>query len=142
MSTAASERARRGWRRARIALGLAAVGALGRSAVAEPVPPRAATLQVEGPARADVLARLAGQRATPVAGGVRIDDAGGEGPPWVGTVARRADGLWLIGDGFAWRLTGPLARARVAGPGYAIWVTGALSGDALAAHRLGVLRRP
>ncbi len=125
---------------------LALAVALGAPATAQadptPAPPAAATLAIDPGEEAAIAERLRGQRLARLPGAIRIDDAGGEGPPWVGTVARRGGALWLVGDGFALRLTGPLARARLAGPGYAIWATGAVTGDALAAHRLGVLRRP
>jgi len=107
-----------------------------------PAPPAAATLAIDPGEAAAIGERLRGQRIAVQPGAIRIDDAGGDGRPWIGMVARRARELWLVGDGFALRLTGPLARARLAGPGYAIWVTGAITGDAIAAHRLGVLRRP
>ncbi|MCE9577783.1 MAG: hypothetical protein K8W52_31910 [Deltaproteobacteria bacterium] len=127
---------------------LALAVALGAPAIAiaeadpTPAPPAAATLAIDPGEDAAIAERLRGQRFARLPGAIRIDDAGGDGPPWIGTVARRDRDLWLVGDGFALRLTGPLARARLAGPGYAIWVTGAITGDAIAAHRLGVLRRP
>jgi len=89
--------------------------------------------------------RLAGQAITVAADGASftIDDIAGEGPPLVGIVERRGDALWLLVDGGgALRLAGPLARPRIAGPGYRIWAIGELRGDTLTLQRLGVLAPP
>ncbi|MEZ4403519.1 MAG: hypothetical protein R3B06_26080 [Kofleriaceae bacterium] len=96
------------------------------------------TAEAAGP----MLARLPGQRAGWRDGALWIDDIAGEGRPWIGVVERRGDALWLRGAGFAWRLVGALARPRLAGPGYLVWATGAVAGDALAVRRLGVLAPP
>jgi hypothetical protein len=101
----------------------------------------AAVLAID-PAEADAIAaRLAGQTFTIAAdrATVTITDCAGDGAPLVGVVERRGDELWL-GDH---RLTGPLARPRIAGPGYTVWVIGAAAADgSIRVKRLGVLRRP
>jgi hypothetical protein len=66
----------------------------------------------------------------------------GEGEPLVGVVERDGDALVLVTEESRFRLTGPLARPRIAGPGYTIWVTGAVTAGAIRARRLGILRRP
>ena len=92
------------------------------------------------------LARLVGQHTTATADGYVIEDIAGEGRPLVGLVERRGDALWLVpadadAGAPAVRLTGPLAHPRLAGPGYKVWVLGALDADgALRPRRLGVLR--
>ena len=98
---------------------------------------------VADPVAADaMLGRLGGHRAAWRDGALVIADVAGEGAPWIGVVERRGAALWLVGDGFAWRLRGPLARPRLAGPGYLVWATGATAGDALTVRRLGVLAPP
>lgn len=90
-----------------------------------------------------IVARLAGQQVRVTPGRVWIADVAGEGSPWVGVVERRGRALWLIGErGEAFELRGPLARPRLAGPGYTVWVLGELDGDRMQVRRLGVLRRP
>ncbi|WP_152629906.1 hypothetical protein [Haliangium ochraceum] len=96
------------------------------------------------------MSRLAGQRVRVDGAGYRILDIAGEGPPLVGVVERRDDGLWLRGeDGARYRLRGPLAKPRIAGPGYKVWVLGRAqpaqtqgAGAELWAQRLGVLAPP
>lgn len=125
-----------------VALGLALAVALAR---AEPraVPAPSGQWPVAEPAAARaMLSRLVGQRAGWQDGVLTIADVAGAGRPWIGVVERRGQALWLIGDGFAWRLTGPLARPRLAGPGYLIWAIGAVAGDRLDVTRLGVLAPP
>ncbi|HTE54409.1 MAG TPA: hypothetical protein VK698_26330 [Kofleriaceae bacterium] len=93
----------------------------------------------------DELARLAGQRVEVAAdGSYRIVDVAGEGAPAVGVIERRGAELWLRSPvGPARRLRGPLAHPRIAGPGYKVWVTGAVARDgSLVVRRLGVLARP
>jgi len=87
---------------------------------------------------ADELSRLDGQRVTVTDGGYRIDDIAGEGAPVVGVVERRGKHLYLA----ELRLTGPLARARIAGPGYKVWAIGTVSGKTLRLRRIGILARP
>ncbi len=96
------------------------------------------------PAIADELSRLRGHRVVVADDGhsYTIEDVAGEGRPHIGIVERRDDQLWLSGAGGDYQLTGPLARPRMAGPGYKVWVLGDVSGDRLAARRLGVLARP
>ena len=87
---------------------------------------------------ADELSRLAGHTVTRTDDGYEIDDIAGEGKPIVGVVERRGRELWVAG----YRLTGPLARPRIAGPGYKVWVLGDIAGTTLRARRLGVLASP
>jgi hypothetical protein len=87
---------------------------------------------------AEEVSRLAGQRVTVVDDGYVIDDIAGEGEPIVGVVERRGRELWL-GD---YRLTGPLARPRIAGPGYKVWALGEITGDTLRIRRIGILAPP
>jgi len=87
---------------------------------------------------ADEAQRLAGQRVESSQDGYTIVDIAGEGAPIVGVVERRGRELWVAG----YRLTGPLARPRIAGPGYKVWVLGEIDGTVLRARRLGVLSPP
>lgn len=126
-----------------LAAAIAALVGAARLTAAEPAPAAAARWPVTEPARARaMLDRLIGHRVRWQDGALAIDDVAGRGRPWLGVVERRADGLWLAGAGFALRLTGPLARPRLAGPGYLIWAIGERRGDALAVERLGVLEPP
>ncbi len=88
-----------------------------------------------------MLGRLQGHRAHVAGDRLVIEDIAGEGAPLVGVIERRGDGLWIAGDGFAYRLEGPLARPRIAGPGYRVWVIGEVVDGKLRARRLGVLQR-
>lgn len=103
------------------------------------------------------LGRLQGQRVRRLARSVAqsaghgpgyvIEDVAGEGAPVVGVVEQRPGGLWLAGDGgVAYRLIGVLARPRIAGPGYKIWVLGTVTvqrgENVLRARRLGILAPP
>ena len=98
------------------------------------------------PSEADAIAaRLAGQRVTIAAdrASLTIDDIAGLGPPVIGVIERRGDDLVLVAADGAHALRGPLARPRIAGPGYTVWVIGAPAADgSIRAARLGVLRRP
>jgi hypothetical protein len=94
------------------------------------------------PAQAAEALRLEGHTVETDAGGYRIVDVAGEGPPRVGVVERRGRELWLVTAGEALRLAGPLAAPRIAGPGYKVWVLGERDGDTLHARRLGVLAPP
>jgi hypothetical protein len=99
------------------------------------------------PAQVDaVVARLAGHRIEISArrDAVTIVDAAGEGPPRVGVIERDGDDLVMVTADGRWRLAGPLARPRIAGPGYTVWVIGDVdaAGAVLRARRLGVLLRP
>lgn len=105
---------------------------------------------VPGPERIRAeLARLDGHRVAvaPDGAGYTIEDVAGEGKPVVGVVERRGDHLWLVSEGgAAYRLTGRLARPRIAGPGYKVWALGTITGPpsapVLHARRLGVLASP
>jgi hypothetical protein len=90
---------------------------------------------------AELLARLQGHTVRVVGDDVVIEDVAGEGKPLVGVVERRGRALWLVGEGFAVELRGPLARPRIAGPGYRVWALGARDGDVLTVRRIGVLGR-
>ncbi|RMH44672.1 MAG: hypothetical protein D6689_01905 [Deltaproteobacteria bacterium] len=84
-------------------------------------------------------ARLVGHAVVDApGGGYVIADVAGEGRPIVGVVERRDGALWVAGHA----LTGPLARPRIAGPGYKVWVLGAVEGRRLRARRIGVLAPP
>ena len=111
-----------------------------------PVPapvPIEASIVIAPPAELPEIAiRLAGHRYRTGDGVVVIDDVAGAGRPWTGVVERRGDALYLVTALGALELTGPLARPRIAGPGYTIWAVGRRGGDRLAVERIGVLRRP
>ena len=117
------------------------------AATVTPAPLTACAIAVapgDGPA---MLARLDGQQARLVADRLVIDDVAGEGRPWVGVIERHGTALWLRTADGPVQLDGPLARPRIAGPGYRAWATGALA-DApgavprLRLRRLGILARP
>jgi len=95
---------------------------------------------------ADEISRLAGHDVTIAANGTSyvIEDIAGEGKPMVGVVERRGRELWLVADdGDAVRLVGVLAKPRIAGPGYKVWVLGDVNrAGELRARRLGVLAGP
>jgi hypothetical protein len=126
--------------RAALVLALSAIPAL---ASAE-APAGDAVLAIEPAELPAIQDRLRGQRTTVAADrrAIAIDDIAGEGRPWIGVVERRGAELWLRTASGALRLTGPLARPRIAGPGYTVWVIGAAAADAIAVRRIGVLRRP
>ena len=77
-------------------------------------------------------------------GSYRIRDVAGEGPPRVGRIERTGMNLDLIDDGGRrYRLVGPLAVPRIAGPGYRVWIIGRVDrAGNLHARRLGVLAPP
>lgn len=111
---------------------------------AEPAraPLEASIVLAPAPELPAIAARLAGQSFRTGDGAIVIDDIAGAGRPWTGVVERRGDALWLVTALGALELTGPLARPRIAGPGYTVWVLGRRDGDHLAATRIGILRRP
>jgi hypothetical protein len=128
---------------------LAAIVALAAAApaVAEPAPvepaPVEAAIVLAPPAELPAIAaRLAGQRFRTGDGVIVVDDVAGLGRPWTGVVERRDDALVLVTALGPYVLAGPLARPRIAGPGYTVWVVGERSGGTLAAARIGVLRKP
>lgn len=120
----------------------------------------AAVVLVAGAARADestvavepdeadaIAARLAGHtiEIAPDRRAIRIVDIAGAGAPRVGVIERTGGDLVLVTAEGRWRLAGPLARPRIAGPGYTVWVIGTLDAGnvaTLTARRLGILRRP
>lgn len=124
-----------------------------RSASAEPAraepAPIEAALIIGAPARLDAIAgRLAGHRVRRGDHVLIVEDVAGAGRPWVGVVASRCGALWLDTAVHSFLLGGPLARPRVAGPGYLVWAVGAIGPGAATAprtlelQRLGVLARP
>ncbi|MBT8492032.1 MAG: hypothetical protein KJO07_03140 [Deltaproteobacteria bacterium] len=91
----------------------------------------------------DELDRLEGHQVERRAdGSYRILDIAGRGAPLVGVVEMRGKALLLRTGDRAYRLRGPLAHPRMAGPGYKIWVIGKVRGPDLIAERLGVLAPP
>ena len=101
------------------------------------------------PAIVRELRRLVGQSVdVRPAGDYVITDVAGEGRPVVGIVERRGRELWLEptdadAGAPALRLSGVLAKPRIAGPGYKVWVIGSIDQDgSLRARRLGVLAHP
>lgn len=91
----------------------------------------------------DLSRRLHGLTFSIVDDTLVIDDVAGEGAPHIGVVARDGGKLVLDAADGRWTLTGPLARPRIAGPGYTVWVLGTPVGDgSMKVRRLGVLRRP
>ncbi len=103
-----------------------------------------------GPGQATIneLERLEGHQVRVYASGdYRIEDVAGEGPAYIGHVERRGKELWLrTGKDQAYLLRGPLARPRIAGPGYKVWVVGQLDDTTTPAilhpRRLGILASP
>lgn len=126
--------------RAALLIGLLAIAAPARA----DAPAGDAVLAVEPAELPAIQDRLRGQRTTVAADrrSIAIDDIAGEGRPWVGVVERRGAELWLRTASGAARLTGALARPRIAGPGYTVWVVGPRAAEVIAVRRLGVLRRP
>jgi hypothetical protein len=105
--------------------------------------PAEAARLIDAPARIAACAdRFPGQaRASTFV--LELLDAGGDDRrPWLGVVERQGDGLWLRTPIGALRLRGTLARPRIAGPGYLVWVVGERRARDLHVARLGVLARP
>ena len=86
-----------------------------------------------------IAARLAGWQIRVGDGVLLVDDVDGDGRPFIGIVERRGKELWLVTAIGALRLDGPLARPRIAGPGYRVWVVGHREGTTLRAWRIGVI---
>jgi len=123
------------------ALVIAATAVVATRAVADA--PQEAAIVIAPPADVPMIAaRLEGHAFRTGDGVIVIDDIAGAGRPYTGVVERRPDGLWLRTQLGSLKLTGPLARPRIAGPGYRIWVVGHRDGSTLAAARIGILRRP
>jgi hypothetical protein len=126
-----------------VALASIGVVAVATPARAEPSAPIEVAIVVAPAAEVPAITRrLAGHTVRTGDGVVVIEDIAGAGRPWTGVVERRGDALVLVTALGALELTGPLARPRIAGPGYTIWVVGRRDGARLAATRIGVLRRP
>ena len=120
----------------------AVIGPDARATPSQAAPPEAAIVVAPPTEIAGMARRLEGQGYRVGDGVLLIDDVAGAGRPWIGVVERRGPSLWLVTAVAALELTGPLARPRIAGPGYTVWVTGRRRGARLEAMRLGVLRRP
>jgi hypothetical protein len=89
------------------------------------------------------LDRLIGQSVQVSESGYDIIDIAGEGTPHVGCVRRVGKALYLESGQKRWRLTGPLALPRIAGPNYKVWVVGdPTPAMTLPARRLGILAPP
>jgi hypothetical protein len=118
--------------------------ASGVAAADSPTPaPVEAAIVVAPPPEIDAMARrLAGHRVRVGDGALVVDDIAGDGRPWIGVVERRGDALWLVTAVAALELRGPLARPRIAGPGYLVWVIGTRDASRIVATRLGVLQPP
>lgn len=87
--------------------------------------------------------RLVGQSVELSESGYRILDIAGEGEPRVGCVRRVGKALYLESGEERFRLTGPLALPRIAGPNYKVWVIGTVTpAMSLRATRLGILATP
>jgi len=105
-------------------------------------PPEAARL-IDAPARIAACADRFPGHARVDASVLELLDAGGsDRRPWLGVVERQGDDLWLRTPIGALRLRGTLARPRIAGPGYLVWVVGERRARDLHVARLGVLARP
>lgn len=91
----------------------------------------------------DELERLVGHKVEHSNEGYRILDIAGEGEPRVGCVRREGKDLYLESGDRRWRLTGPLAVPRIAGPNYKVWVIGKPTAAlTLPVQRLGILAVP
>ena len=129
-------------RRPALAAATAIVAALAARPARAGAPVEAAIIVAPPAELRPITARLAGHSIRIGDGVVVIDDIAGAGRPWVGVVERRGPALWLVTAVGAFELVGPLARPRIAGPGYLVWVIGRREGTRLRATRLGVLERP
>jgi hypothetical protein len=87
--------------------------------------------------------RLVGHKVEVSSDGYHILDIAGEGEPLVGCVRREGKDLYLESGDSRWRLTGPLAVPRIAGPNYKVWVVGNPTvAKTLPVKRLGILATP
>lgn len=87
--------------------------------------------------------RLIGQTVQVSDDGYEVIDIAGEGRPLIGCIRRVGKELYLESGDKRWRLTGPLALARIAGPNYKVWVIGTpTAAMTLPATRLGILAGP
>ncbi len=94
------------------------------------------------PLVASMAARLRGHRFREGDHVLVLERVADRGRPWVGVVSARCDRLWLDTAMGSLVLTGPLARPRIAGPGYLVWALGRRRGNELMVWRAGVLARP
>jgi hypothetical protein len=89
------------------------------------------------------VSRLVGHKVEQTSEGYRILDIAGEGEPLVGCIRRDDKDLYLESGASRWRLTGPLAVPRIAGPDYKVWIIGTPGpAGALPVKRLGILATP
>lgn len=91
-----------------------------------------------------IAARLTGHRFRLGDHVLLLEDIASLGRPWVGIVRSRCGALFLDTAVASFRLAGPLARPRLAGPGYLLWLVGTRDPltSTLTIHRLGILARP
>ena len=95
------------------------------------------------PAWQDEVDRLVGHTVEVADDGYRIVDIAGEGEPYAGCIRLVGKSLYLESGDLRWRLTGPLAVPRIAGPNYRVWVIGTPTpAKTLPATRLGILATP
>lgn len=94
--------------------------------------------------QSDEVSRLVGHVVEEKVGEYSIIDVAGEGAPIVGCVRVENDQLILESEpNQRFRLSGPLAIPRIAGPNYKVWVIGEiLNSDILVVSRLGILATP
>ena len=119
-----------------------ALGALLAATPASSQPDQAALFRTAALITPTEAARLRGQKLEKVGQRYRILDIAGLGALKVGVVERRGRSLLLVTDEGRYRLAGPLATPRIAGPGYRVWVVGLVHRGSLRALRLGVLSPP
>lgn len=108
-------------------------------------PPEAARLVAPTPELGPIAARLPGSYRLSD-GVLTVVDIAGDGPAWIGVVERRGDALFLRTAVGTFKLRGNLARPRIAGPSYLVWVQGTRftngDDDVLMVRRLGVMAAP
>ncbi|MBP6628301.1 MAG: hypothetical protein KBG28_24175 [Kofleriaceae bacterium] len=123
-------------------LGLALTRAAAAQPPVSPAPADAAVVVADDDELREMTSRLVGVRFRAGDGLLHLDDVAGLGRPWVGPVVRAGQVLVLQSGGRHLELAGALARPRIAGPGYLVWVVGRRVGDVLTIERIGVLAPP